>query len=92
LYSLDQDKGYERQLQQQQTHLEDITEQFGVAEQECSRLSSEKGNFISKVILIIFMTEMFLNVHFRTVCREKKDNTDEGIVHKYHNPDRQDRK
>jgi hypothetical protein len=79
-------------VQQQQTHLEDITEKFGAAEQECSRLSSEKGNFISKVILIIFMTEMFLNVHFRTVCREKKDNTDEGIVHKYHNPDRQDRK
>ena len=72
--------------------MEDITEKFGVAEQECSRLSSEKGNFISKVILIIFMTEMFLNAHFRTVYREKKDNTDEGIVHKHHNPDRQDRK
>jgi hypothetical protein len=54
---------------------EAITEKFGVAEQECSRLSSEKGNFISKVILIIFMTEMFLNAHFRTVYREKKDNT-----------------
>jgi hypothetical protein len=52
--------------------LEAITEKFGVAEQECSRLSSEKGNFISKVILIIFMTEMFLNAHFRTVYREKK--------------------
>ena len=72
--------------------MEAITEKFGVAEQECSRLSSEKGNFISKVILIIFMTEMFLNAHFRTVYREKKGNTDEGIVHKHHNPDRQDRK
>ena len=71
---------------------EAITEKFGVAEQECSRLSSEKCHFISKVIFIIFMMEMFLNAHFRTVCREKKDNTDEGIVRTYHNLDRQDRK
>jgi len=48
---------------------------------------------VKKVILfqklfIIFMMEMFLYVHFRTL-REKKENTDEGIVHTYHNPDRQ---
>ena len=32
--------------------------------------------------------EMFLYAHFRTLC-ERKKNTDAGIVHTYHNPDRQ---
>jgi len=43
-FILDQVEGYEAQLEQQKTQLEDITVKFGEAQKECSRLSNEKGN------------------------------------------------
>ena len=46
-FILEQVKAYESKLQQQQTQLEDTTEQFDEAKQECSRLSSENGNLES---------------------------------------------
>jgi hypothetical protein len=42
--------GYETRLQQQQTELENASEKLDSAGKECWRLSSENGNFISKVI------------------------------------------
>ena len=47
---LDQVQGYEPQLQQPQTELENALEKLDSAGKECLRLSSENGNFISKVI------------------------------------------
>jgi hypothetical protein len=49
---------------------------------------SEKGNFISKVIYHFNDGNVFVCA-FQNSLREKKENTDEGIVHTYHNPDRQ---
>ena len=47
---LDQINVYESKLQQQKTQLENALEKLDNAEKECSRLSSENGNLISKVI------------------------------------------
>lgn len=53
-FILDQVKGYETQLEQQKTQLEDITVKFREVQKECSRLSNEKGNLVLKVILGLF--------------------------------------
>jgi multidrug resistance efflux pump len=63
---LDQVQGYETQLQQQQTEVENASEKLDNAEKECWRLSSENGNFISKVIYH-FHDGNVLYAHFRTV-------------------------
>jgi hypothetical protein len=80
-FILDQVKAYESKLQQQQTQFEEKTKQF-------DEVSSEKGNFISKVIYHFNDGNVFVCA-FQNSLREKKENTDEGIVHTYHNPDRQ---
>ena len=49
---LDQINVYESKLQQQKTQLENALEKLDNAEKECSRLSSENGNLISKVIIL----------------------------------------
>ena len=47
---LDQVNVYESKLQQQKTQLENALEKLDNAEKECSRLSSENGNSVLKVI------------------------------------------
>jgi hypothetical protein len=54
----------------------------------CRNKSTKKGNFISKVIYHFNDGNVFVCA-FQNSLREKKENTDEGIVHTYHNPDRQ---
>ena len=68
--------------------MDDKTEQFDEAKQECSRLSSENGNFISKVVYHFHDGNVFVCA-FQNCPWEKKENIDEGIVHTNHNPDRQ---
>ena len=62
-FILEQVKAYKSKLQQQQTPLEDTTEQFDEAKQECSRLSSDNGNLESICFFIIFTTVMFLKMN-----------------------------
>jgi hypothetical protein len=49
---------YDRKLQLLESQLEDKTDQFDEAKQECSRLSSENGN-LESIVFIIFTTVLF---------------------------------
>jgi hypothetical protein len=88
---LDQVQGYETRLQQQQTELENASEKLDSAGKECWRLSSENGNFISKVIYHFHDGNVFACA-FQNCLRERKENTDERTVQIYHNTDRQSEK
>ena len=83
-FILDQVKAYESKLQQQQTQFEEKTKQF-------DEVSSEKGNFISKVIYHFHDGNVFTGA-FQNCLREKKENTNERTVQIYHNTDRQSKK
>ena len=61
-FILEHVKVYESKLQQQQRQLEDTTEQFDKAKQECFRLSSENGN-LELFFFIIFTTVLFLKMN-----------------------------
>jgi hypothetical protein len=69
---LDQVQGYETRLQQQQTELENASEKLDSAGKECWRLSSENGNFISKVIYHFHDGNVFACA-FQNCEREKRE-------------------
>ena len=71
--------------------MENASEKLDNAGKECSRLSNENGNFISKVIYH-FHKEIFFACTFQNCLRERKENTDERTVQIYHNTDRQSKK
>ena len=71
--------------------MKNASEKLDNAEKECSRLSSENGNFISKVIYHFHDGNVFTGA-FQNCLREKKENTNERTVQIYHNTDRQRKK